>query len=235
MKKIKIGIVEDEMIIASVIHDCLQKLNYQVLEPVMSYKEAIEMLYTEQPDLLVIDIRISGKLDGIHLAEYIRENYSMPFIFVTANSDSETLSRAKKTNPNAYLLKPFTHNDLYAAIEIGLNNFEMQKTVNTQTSIVVKDGYAFFQVPLSEILYLISADNYVQLFLVSGKSVLTRSSLNEIKKRLPHHLFFQISRSCIVNISFISKVDKSSVMIKEVSLPISNPFRELIIDQLNRF
>jgi AmiR/NasT family two-component response regulator len=59
------------------------------------------------------------------LAEYIRENYSIPFIYLTANSDKETLSRAKKTTPNAYLLKPFTQNDLYAAIEIGLNNFEM--------------------------------------------------------------------------------------------------------------
>jgi CheY-like chemotaxis protein len=103
LKKVKIAIVEDEMIIASVIQDCLQKLNYEVVNPVMSYNEAIEMLFTEQPDLVIIDIRISGSKDGIELAEYIRENYSIPFIYLTANSDKETLSRAKKTTPNAYL------------------------------------------------------------------------------------------------------------------------------------
>ena len=86
MKKVKIGIVEDEMIIASVIQDCLKKLNYEVVEPVISFNDAIEMLYTEQPDMVLIDIRISGNKDGIELAEYIRENYSIPFIYLTANT-----------------------------------------------------------------------------------------------------------------------------------------------------
>ena len=182
MKRIKIGIVEDEMIIASVIQDCLEKLNYEVVEPVMSFNEAIEMLYIEQPDIVIIDIRISGKKDGIELAEYIRENYSIPFIFLTANSDKETLSRAKKTNPNAYLLKPFTQNDLFAAIEIGLNNFEMLKAINSklQTSIVIKDGYNLVNVPFSDIVYFVCADNYLQLILKNGKTLLTRSTIAEM-------------------------------------------------------
>ena len=234
-KKVKIAIVEDEMIIASVIQDCLQKLNYEVVNPVMSYNEAIEMLYTEQPDLVIIDIRISGNKDGIELAEYIRENYSIPFIYLTANSDKETLSRAKKTTPNAYLLKPFTQNDLYAAIEIGLNNFEMQKNNNAfvPTSIIVKDGYDLINIAFSEIVFLTSADNYVKIFLKNGKSVLTRSTISEMKNRLPQNLFCQISRSCIINKNFISKVEKNNVLVNDLSLPITSTYRPKLIAQIH--
>lgn len=235
VKKVKIAIVEDEMIIASVIQDCLQKLNYEVVNPVMSYNEAIEMLYTEQPDLVIIDIRISGSKDGIELAEYIRENYSIPFIYLTANSDKETLSRVKKTTPNAYLLKPFTQNDLYAAIEIGMNNFEMQKNNNAlvPTSIIVKDGYDLINIAFSEIVFLSSADNYVKIYLKNGKSVLTRSTISEIISRLPQNQFCQISRSCIVNMNFISKVEKNKVLVNDLSLPITSTYHQKLIAQIN--
>ena len=235
VKKLKIGIVEDEMIIASVIQDCLKKLNYEVVEPVISFNDAIEMLYTEQPDMVLIDIRISGNKDGIELAEYIRENYSIPFIYLTANSDKLTLTRAKKTNPNAYLLKPFTQNDLFAAIEIGLNNFEMQKLVNSkvQTSIVIKDGYDLINISFSEIVYLSSADNYVKFYLKNGKSVLTRSTISEMISRLPQNQFCQISRSSIINMNFISKVEKNKVLVNDLPLPITSTYRQKLIAQIH--
>ncbi len=235
VKKVKIGIVEDEMIIASVIHDCLEKLNYEVVEPVISFNEAIEMLYTEQPDMVIIDIRLSGNKDGIELAEYIRENYSIPFIYLTANSDKETLSRAKKTTPNAYLLKPFTQNDLFAAIEIGLNNFEMQKSMNSkvQTSIVIKDGYKLVNVPFSEMVYFVCADNYLQLLLKNGKTLLTRSTIAEMISRLPQDQFCQISRSCIVNMTFIKKVEKNNVLINDLILTITSSYRQKLIAQIH--
>ena len=235
VKKVKVGIVEDEMIIASVIQDCLEKLNYEVLEPVISFNDAIEMLYTEQPDMVLIDIRISGNKDGIELAEYIRENYSIPFIYLTANSDKETLTRAKKTNPNAYLLKPFTQSDLYTAIEIGLNNFEMQKTLNSkvQTSIVIKDGYDLINISFSEIVFLSSADNYVKFYLKNGKSILSRSTISEMISRLPQNLFCQISRSCIINKNFISKVEKNNVFVNDLSLPITSTYRPKLIAQIH--
>ena len=234
-KKIKIGIVEDEMIIASVIQDCLEKLNYQVVKPVISFNEAIEMLYNEQPDMVIIDIRLSGNKDGIDLAEYIRGNYSIPFIFLTANSDKETLSRAKKTNPNAYLLKPFSQNDLFAAIEIGLNNFEMQKAMNSkaQTSIVIKDGYNLVNVPFSEMVYFVCADNYLQLLLINGKKLLTRSTIAEMNNRLPQDQFCQISRSIIINKNFISKIEKNNVLVNDLQLPITSTYRQKLIAQFN--
>jgi DNA-binding LytR/AlgR family response regulator len=236
MNQIKIGIVEDEMVIAAVIQDCLQKLGYVVVPPVSNYTEAVEMLSKEQPDLVILDIRIAGKKDGIDVAAHIREHYAIPLIFLSAFSDKETIVRAKKTTPNAYLLKPFTQNDLFAAIEIALTNFETQKNNSAfaPTSILIKDGYDLVAVLFSEIVYLVSADNYVQFFLANGKSVLTRSTMAEMINRIPSTTFCQISRSCIINLSFLSKVEKNQVLVKDIPLASSGRFRELLIDRLGQ-
>ena len=236
MKQIKIGIVEDEMVIAAVIQDCLLKLGYETTEPASNYAEALEMLHNEQPDLVILDIRIAGKKDGIQVAEYIREHYAMPLIFLSAFSDKDTIVRAKKTNPNAYLLKPFTQNDLFAAIEIAISNFEAQKNAQTFTpsSLLVKDGYDIHKIAFSEILYMQSADNYVQLFLDNGKTVLTRSTIAEMQGRIPEGIFCRISRSCIINVHCITAVEKKQVMLKEHTLDISATFRDALIVKLER-
>ena len=236
MKQIKIGIVEDEMVIAAVIQDCLLKLGYETTEPASNYAEALEMLHNEQPDLVILDIRIAGKKDGIQVAEYIREHYAMPLIFLSAFSDKDTIVRAKKTNPNAYLLKPFTQNDLFAAIEIAISNFEAQKNAQTFTpsSLLVKDGYDIHKIAFSEIVYMQSADNYVQLFLDNGKTVLTRSTIAEMQGRIPEANFCRISRSCIINVHCVTAVEKKQVMLKEHTLDISATFRDALIVKLER-
>ncbi len=82
MSKIKIGIVEDEAIIADNLSNTLTQLGYDVAEPATSYAEAITMIETEKPDLLLLDIQLKGKKDGIDLAMKIKEDYHLPFIFL---------------------------------------------------------------------------------------------------------------------------------------------------------
>ena len=127
MKKIKVGIVEDEMIIAETISLALKKLDYFPIEPAYSYESAIRMLNNEQPNIVLIDINLNDELDGVDLAHYINSNYSLPIIFLTANSDRNTIERSKQTRPNAFLVKPFSNEDLFSAIEIALFNHEMQR------------------------------------------------------------------------------------------------------------
>ncbi len=96
MSALKIGVVEDELVIARTILGTLEELGYSYCGPAISYTEAIEMLESNKPDLLLLDIQLSGKKDGIDVAEKVNELYPMPFIFLTANSDAETIDRAKK-------------------------------------------------------------------------------------------------------------------------------------------
>src|SRR4051812_22124930 len=103
MANIKVGIVEDEMIIAEGIVQALEQLGYEPTEPATSYTDALEMIEAERPDILLVDIQLSGKKDGIDLAWKIKEDYNIPFIFLTASSDPATVERAKLICPPAYL------------------------------------------------------------------------------------------------------------------------------------
>jgi response regulator of citrate/malate metabolism len=83
-------------------------LNYTVANTASNYKAAIEMIEKEDLQLLLLDINLGGQKDGIDIATYVRTHYTLPIIFLTANSDIATVQRAKTVKPNAYLLKPFT-------------------------------------------------------------------------------------------------------------------------------
>jgi serine phosphatase RsbU (regulator of sigma subunit)/CheY-like chemotaxis protein len=116
----QIMVVEDEGLVALEIKGGLEKMGYTVPDVISNGNEAIRRALTEQPDLVLMDIRLDGSMDGIEAARQIRENFFVPVIFLTAHSDIETLQRAKLAESYGYLLKPFDDRALNAAIEIAL-------------------------------------------------------------------------------------------------------------------
>ena len=117
----KILIVEDEQIVAVDIQSVLERLGYQVVGSARSGEEACRMATENTPDLVLMDVRIEGPLDGIDTARRIRHNADVPVVFLTAYTDDETLDRAKDIEPYGYLVKPFAERDLQATIEIALH------------------------------------------------------------------------------------------------------------------
>lgn len=239
MSKVKIGIVEDEVIIADHIANVLVKLGYDVAEPANSFAEAIQMIEDERPDLLLLDIQLRGKKDGIDLAIKIKDDYQIPVIFLTANADSATVDRAKKANPCTYLLKPFTNEDLYAAIEICIHNFAATKPEKTSqnnfllnNALFIKDGQLFIKVRFSEILYLESEHVYVNVHTV-GKAFLVRSSLHDYLQLFDSNFFFRIHRSYVINLEHIQSINAEYVIINGVTLPIGKSFRDQLLSRLN--
>lgn len=120
MSKANIVIVEDEVIVALDMAQALKAAGYNVIGSFSCGEAALEFIAEQCPDLIVMDIHLQGQLDGISTAEQIQKRYGLPIIYLTAYSDSETLSRAKATEPYAYLVKPFEDRDLLSAIEMGL-------------------------------------------------------------------------------------------------------------------
>jgi PAS domain S-box-containing protein len=116
----RILIVEDEAIVAMDIEDRLTALGYQVAGRATSGEQALELVESGRPDLILIDIRLAGKVDGIMTAREIRRRFHLPAIFLTAYSEDETLERAKLAEPFGYLFKPFDDRELKSAIEIAL-------------------------------------------------------------------------------------------------------------------
>lgn len=123
----QILVVEDESIVAKNVRNRLQGLGYGVLDLVSSGEEAIQKTAEMNPDLVLMDIRLKGALDGVQAAEQIRTRFDVPVIFLTAYANDQTLERAKITEPFGYILKPFQVKELHSAIEMALYRHEIAK------------------------------------------------------------------------------------------------------------
>jgi len=115
-------IVEDEFVIAMETKNNLKNLGYEVTSIVDSGEKVIARIKEDIPDLILMDIRIKGEMDGIEVAELIRSDYdrSIPLIFVSAFAEDEKLERAKLVYPSGYLVKPVQARELKAIIEMAL-------------------------------------------------------------------------------------------------------------------
>jgi len=122
-------IVEDEFAVAMELEDHLTALGYTVVDHVMTGANAIDTAAEENLDLILMDVRLDGPMDGIEAAQQIREAHSVPVVFVTAYSDDETLQRATETTPFGYIVKPFEERELYAAVEVALHTHALQQRV----------------------------------------------------------------------------------------------------------
>ncbi|WP_027722939.1 hybrid sensor histidine kinase/response regulator [Maridesulfovibrio zosterae] len=123
----RILVVDDELIVNLDIQATLRRLGYTIVGDAVSGAEAIEKAAELKPDLVLMDIKLRGKMDGVEAANFIIKSYDIPVIFLTAYSDDQTLNRAKLSGPFGYLLKPFEERDLRSAIEIALYKHGMEQ------------------------------------------------------------------------------------------------------------
>jgi len=117
----RILIAEDEAIVASDLAVALTEFGYAVPATVATGEDTIERARALRPDLVLMDIRLQGAVDGIQAASSLREEHDIPVIYLTAHSDDDTLRRAMQTEPVGYLVKPFSMPQLRCAIEIALH------------------------------------------------------------------------------------------------------------------
>ncbi len=128
----KILIVEDEAIVSLDIQNRLQRLGYEVVGVTDTGLEALELARDEQPDIVLMDIHIYGDIDGIETSRLIRKEIDVPVVFLTANSDKNTIQRAQETGPFAYVIKPFKDTELNSTIEIALHRHKLEKELETR-------------------------------------------------------------------------------------------------------
>ncbi|MGB3145672.1 MAG: response regulator [Maribacter sp.] len=248
---IKILIVEDNVIIADDMQSMLEEIGYEIVDNVIVYEQAVEVLKTQQVDLVLIDIILASDKTGIDLGKHIREHYDIPFIFVTSNSDRATVENAKTVKPNGYLVKPFEQQDLYTSIEIALSNFiygkqnvasglpkdEVNEDVPMSNSILkdsifVKKQHLYYRIQFEDIQF-IKADNvYLEVNTVD-KKFLVRSPLKDYLEKLPQNKFYRAHKSYIVNVDHIDAINSKDIMINDTLIPISKDFKELIISAMN--
>lgn len=127
MSNASIMVVEDKYLVAQDLAQTLERLGYSVPAVVSSGEDAIGKAGESQPDLVLMDIRLRGEIDGIQAAAQLREKFNIPVIYLTAYADDDSIQRAKATEPLGYLLKPFEERQLYTTIEMALNRARSER------------------------------------------------------------------------------------------------------------
>ena len=127
MPKSRILVVEDEILVREDIEDCLAGLGHEVVSVASTGAEALRTIPTARPDLVLMDIRLKGDMDGIEAARQIRTNFRLPVIFLTAHADDSTLERAKAADPLGYIVKPFAETTVNAVIQTAMHKHALDR------------------------------------------------------------------------------------------------------------
>jgi DNA-binding NarL/FixJ family response regulator len=123
----KILVVEDEIITAKALEKSLKDLGYDVVGIASSGEEAINKTADLRPDVVLMDIKLKGSLDGVSTAQRIHTVFNTPVIYLTAHSDTETVKRVMHSRPYGYIVKPFKEKELNAAIVRALHQHKIKK------------------------------------------------------------------------------------------------------------
>ncbi|MFM9985269.1 MAG: response regulator [Flavobacteriales bacterium] len=242
MKSLKIGVVEDDAIISDLINMNLHDMGYETCLPAMSYSDAIVMMEQERPDMMVLDIRLQGNLDGIDVAKLSNEKFKIPFIFLSANTDEATLERAKETRPLTFLPKPFNKEVLYTTLEIAfsqLNENESPKALSKSAEtaagervVFLKDGIQFRRVKLHEVLFINSEQNYLNIHFSERRKMVVRAVLSDFLEQYAYPDFMRIHRSYAVNIAQIESFNREELLIGEHTIPLANSYRDEFLSRM---
>jgi len=173
-----IMIVEDEAIVALEIEERLRSCGYNVVASVASGEKAVETALAIQPNLILMDIRLEGPVNGIEAAEIIngKATFGFPIIFLTAYSDEETLEQACATRPYGYLLKPFKERDLHATIQMALSKFEKDQILAAS-----EENFRLFFEYAPVYSYMVSLEG--QIMDINSTALM---ALNQSKEMLVH-------------------------------------------------
>jgi len=241
---IKILVVEDEMIIGAKISMQLTGLGYEVTGILPRGEEAIIHVEENRPDIVLLDINLKGKLDGIETAIQIQKLANIPIIFLTANADEATFNRAKVSKPHAFISKPYRQLDLQRAIELAISRMvENETSIQKEDSsdderpfilsdrIFVRHREKMIKIIVADILYIEADRNYCRIF-TRNKEYLLSITLKTIEEKLPARIFLRTHRSYIINLSHIDEVAESHVIIAQKAIPLSAGLKEQLLQRI---
>jgi len=250
MSDIKILVVEDDPTNLLTLEAALFDLGYTDCIHADNSKTALEMINSNKPDVILMDIFINGDLDGIGVAKKIK-HLDIPVIFITGFDDPETHRKAKVVNPHAYLVKPFNNLTLETAIDAATRSFvetvsntEVVETEDFDTNpsdiilkdcIFIKNGTILQKVLFADILWIKSEGNYSIIY-TEQKKYAIRISLSRILERLPDDMFVRVHKRYSVQIALIDRIDTfyKELYIGKNSIPIGRTYKEQLLTFLNK-
>ncbi|MGB5822324.1 MAG: response regulator [Saonia sp.] len=238
--KIRILIVEDDMIIAANISLQLCNLGYEVIGIESRGEEAIMHARVNPPDIILMDVNLKGNIDGIDTAKAIHADYDIPIIYLTANTDDATFTKARATRPFAFVPKPLNAQQLRRTIALvaeHLKEKQIQRPLQESgievlhDRIFVRRGGKMIKLLLDNILYIEADRNYCNIVTEECNYLLT-STLKTMEDKLPSSYFVRVHRSYMVNISELDVVAEGHLEIKRKVIPLSKSYKEFLFSRI---
>ena len=227
--KLRILIVEDEVLIAETIKLFLEEQGHQVQEICISYEEALEAYERDRPDLVILDIRLYGQKSGIDVANFLQEQpEKTPFIYLTSQHDRRIFDLALETTPYGYLGKPMQKETLWTTVETAYRLYQ-EGTPPTITLTLLKEKKNH-RVDEREIVCVKSDHVYSNVHLVDGSKIVTRKPISQFLENIKSRLLFQCHRSFIINTQHVSGWDNDTVtLVSGEVVPVSRSRREMLV------
>jgi DNA-binding LytR/AlgR family response regulator len=235
MEKALILVVEDQLVVAKSIAAMVVDHGMEVIGICKSGEEAVKFAEKRMPDIVIMDIKLQGKMDGIKAAAAIREMHRVPLIYLSDYTDYVTVKKAKATRPVNFLAKPFTESDLLRAIDIAIYNANTSRAVegrDDEEFVFLKTGpQTYSRLDYSNIIYL-AADRAYCKIQGTDKVHSVSMSMASVAEQLNPARFVKIHRSYVVNIRKVRQFAGSEVSIGEYHLPVSDQHRGELMARL---
>lgn len=241
-EKLKILIVEDDLIVGTHVSMILKNNGYEPLEIIIKGEDVIPYVSKNKIDLILMDISLAGKMDGIETAEAIYKSHKIPVIFLTANSDAATFNRAKGACPYAFIAKPFKPVHLIRAIELVVQQMIQDETTVTDKGkadeklelddrIFVRDKNRMIKINISDIQYVEAGRNYCTIKSLD-KSYILSIPLKSFEEKLDSAQFMRIHRSYLINLNQINELDDHYIFFGNNKIPISKSHKSALNQRL---
>jgi DNA-binding LytR/AlgR family response regulator len=226
MYSLSILIVEDEPLIAATIETALEKQGFNVLGEAENFEDALLAIQKQKPDLVLLDIQLEGERDGVELAlEFDKRN--IPYLYLTSQTDPETVDRVKQTQPLGFIVKPFTEAGLRSNIDLAWHNLSLAK----DDYLIIKSEGETYKLNQLDILYLKAFDNYCYVVTKDHRYLVPKTLKHTTEGLNPSH-FARSHRSYVVNLKEVSKMTLDSLFINGTEIPLSSANKELIKERL---
>ncbi|MCG8327380.1 MAG: response regulator transcription factor [Chitinophagales bacterium] len=238
--------MEDDLSFALELGILIKKIGCSVIRPVDHSAEALELIYSESPDLILMDINIKGRMNGVEIGQKIR-HLEIPILYITSFDDEVIYQEAKKSRMIGYLVKPVSKYSLTTAINLAISNAKMMSQTEEKNqaktgdfvfreTLFFKKKNIYHKVQLSEIVYVEADDKYCLTHTVTNEKFVARIAISKMERNLPREQFFRIHRSYLVGLNKISSVNffEGTLRVGEKELPISRANRKLLQELMTR-
>ncbi|MEK6479381.1 response regulator [Catalinimonas sp. 4WD22] len=237
MAKVKILIVEDELLAAEDIKEQLEEAGYEVTGIARSYEGALKLFKQELPDLVLLDIQLDGEKNGIAVASTINKLTKVPIIYITGSAEDNLLEQAKNTQPVTFVLKPFRAKEFITNVDLAIENFARQNTkdhllLDNAVFIPTSDG-GHEKVLKDDILYVEGDGSYTSLITKYGKKYDITLYLSKLIPQLESDDLVRISKKHVINAHHLTKIEKKAIWLGEEKLSVGEHYRKTLMQRLS--